>query len=380
MTRTLGVMGGGQLGMYFVRAARTLGFRTVVLDPDPLCPASRNADEHIIAPYDSTAALMRMASLCEAVTVEFENVPCDSLEQLARRIRVAPGADAVAVAQDRRAEKRFLRSSGIPVAGFEVIENDDDVARIVSAGMLDGGTFGAAVLKTATMGYDGKGQVRIDGPDGLRAAWDSMSRVPCVLERMVPLEAEMSVIIVRTADGEVASFAPATNMHMNGVLDSSVVPSGDALVGEAGHLAARVADELGYVGVMGVEFFVSDGRLLVNEIAPRPHNSGHWTIDGAVTSQFEQQVRVLAGLPVADLSMNCGGAAMVNLLGDMWSDGEPDWSVLREGPGVHLHLYGKKQARPGRKMGHLTVLAETAEEALHRAMQLRASTITASGK
>ncbi|MFM8794156.1 MAG: 5-(carboxyamino)imidazole ribonucleotide synthase [Acidimicrobiales bacterium] len=380
MTRTLGVMGGGQLGMYFVRAARSLGFRTVVLDPDPGCPASHDTDEHIVAPYDSIEALTRMASLCEAVTVEFENVPCGSLEFLEQHTVVAPGSAAVAVAQDRRTEKRFLRSINVPVAGFEVVESDDDVARLVSSGSIDGGLFGAAVLKTATLGYDGKGQMRIDGPGELAAAWVAMNRVPCVLERMVPLEAELSVIVVRAGDGATFNYPPATNVHVNGILDSSVVPSDSVLALEARLLAGHVAKELGYVGVLGVECFVSEGRVLVNEIAPRPHNSGHWTLDGAVTSQFEQQVRVLAGMRVDDLSMTGGAAAMVNLLGDMWSDGEPDWSVLAGRTGVHLHLYGKSQARPGRKMAHLTVIADSADNALERAVQLRAATISASGK
>ena len=375
MTRTLGVMGGGQLGMYFVRAARDLGFRTVVLDPDPRCPASHDADEHIVAPYDSRDALERMASLCEAVTVEFENVPCAALEFLEERTVVAPGPAAVAVAQDRRTEKRFLRSIDVPVAGFEVIETDDDVARLQSAGTIDGEPFGSALLKTATMGYDGKGQVRIAGPDELAAAWEAMARVPCVLERMVPLEAELSVIVVRGVDGATFNFPPATNVHVNGILDSSVVPSDPLLAEEARLLAGHVAQKLGYVGVLGVECFVSGGQVLVNEVAPRPHNSGHWTLDGAVTSQFTQQVRVLAGMRVDDLSMTHGGVAMVNLLGDLWSAGEPDWSVLASVPGVHLHLYGKTDARPGRKMGHLTVCGGDPAEALDRAMSLRASVV-----
>ena len=351
---TIGVLGGGQLGRYFVIAARQMGYRVVVLDPDPDSPAGALAEEHICAAYEDPAALARIAASCAAVTTEFESVPAAALAQLAQHCLVAPSADCVAVAQDRAREKRFLQSNGFPVAPFIIVENEAD---------LDAAHVFPAILKVATQGYDGKGQVQVAGPDDLREAWMRLGRGRCVLEALLPLECEVSVILARTAAGEVRSYPVAENRHRDGILDTTVVPARIApvLAEEARAMAARIAECLGYVGVLAVEFFVSQGRLLVNEIAPRPHNSGHFTLDACPTSQFEQQLRALCGLPLGDTQLLVP-AAMVNILGDAMLPGAPDWAELLALPGAKLHLYGKREPRAGRKMGHLTLLGERAAE------------------
>lgn len=366
--------------MYFVRAAREMGHQAVVLDPDPRCPANQHADEHIIAAFDDVDALVRMGAMCDAVTVEFENVPRASLERLAEHTNVRPSPQAVAIAQDRRLEKDFLRRAGLPVGAFAVLESAADAQRIADAGVLDGAPFGAAVVKTATLGYDGKGQVRISGPADLPDAFASLGNRPCVVEELLPLDLEVSVVLARGADGPVACFEPTVNVHRNGILHTSVVPGLMSSTRDAQSLAVRVAEQLEYVGVLGVEFFVSAGRLLVNEIAPRPHNSGHWTIDGAVTSQFHQQVRAVLGLPLGDPSLNCGGAAMVNLLGDLWESGEPKWTTVQGRHGARLHLYGKSEPRSGRKMGHITALAESPRAALEAVEEMHASLTDSGGQ
>jgi 5-(carboxyamino)imidazole ribonucleotide synthase len=364
MTMTLGVVGGGQLGMFFVRAAHDLGFRTAVLDPAPDCPASRFADEHHCAPYDDLAAVRRFAVACDAVTVEFENVPVECLEAIAAEVTMRPAPAAVAVAADRRAEKRFLASAGLRVAPCEVVENQLDVDRIVTTGRLDGVAVDEAVVKTAQLGYDGKGQIRIGSLRELGAAWHQLHDVPCVVEQLLRLDRELSVVLARGHDGETVFFAPTLNHHENGILDTSVVAVDDPVAEQARDAARVVAEQLRYEGVLAVEFLVSDGELLVNEIAPRPHNSGHWTIDGAATSQFAQQVLATAGHPLGSTRIIRGGIAMANLLGDLWANGEPIWSRL-DGLGlVHVHLYGKSEARPGRKMGHITALRDDPGDAL----------------
>lgn len=374
MTRTLGVVGGGQLGRLFVESARRLGFETAVLDPDPHCPASLVVDHHHVAGYDDAKAVRAFAEQCEAVTVEFENVPIDCLDLVASLTTMRPAPAAVAIAADRRREKQAITSIGAPVAPYEVIEQAADIDRIGSDGSLVA-EGGGVVVKTAQLGYDGKGQIRLDDLDGLGVAWSGLGRVPCVVERLLPLDRELSVVIARDHGGEIVSYAPAVNEHVHGILDASVVVADDPLAQEARDTACRLADHLEYVGVLAVEFFVSVGRLFVNEIAPRPHNSGHWTIDGAVTSQFEQQARVLAGLPLGDTTPTRGGIAMVNLLGDLWATGEPRWQVLDGIADAHLHLYGKREARPGRKMGHLTVLGDDPQAALATARALRARVV-----
>lgn len=362
MTSTLGVMGGGQLGMFFCRAARRRGYRVVVLDPDPSCPASTAADEHLVADFSDEVALTRLSESCEAVTVEFENVPRAALERLAETTIVRPAGSCVATASDRRVEKNFLRSIDAPVVDFRILESVEDLSSIPAEGV---------VVKTATLGYDGKGQVRVDGTMSVSDAWESLGRRPCVVEDIVSLDREFSVVSARSVSGDVTHFETSRNVHRHGVLDSCAIGLDEPFAPEARTLVEKIATELDYVGVLAVEFFVSQGRLLVNEIAPRPHNSGHWTIDGASVSQFDQQVVTVAGddpLPVGPVD---GGVAMVNLLGDLWVTGEPRWNVLDGEDGVHLHLYGKAEARSGRKMGHLTVVRESPEVALAVACEMR---------
>ena len=359
---TLGILGGGQLGRYFVIAARTMGYGTIVLEPDSAAPAGKVADEHIVAEFDDESALRRLASTCAVVTTEFENPPATSMQWLTQHTIVHPSASAVAVSQDRRSEKSFLIDSGIPVAPCTVIETDDDV---IGAAAFQY----PAILKTARMGYDGKGQHSVAGHGQLAAAWSQLGRQPCVLEQRLALDGEVSVVLARDVHGQIATFPTAQNTHVNGVLDCTVVPC--SLPG-ATELGAKIAVALDYVGVLAVEMFIVDGQLLVNELAPRPHNSGHWTLDAARTSQFEQQVRAVCGVGLGDPSICVPAVAMVNLLGDLWARGEPDWSRVLADPQASLHLYGKTSARPGRKMGHLTVTAETPDEAELRAKTIRA--------
>ncbi|MBX3145583.1 MAG: 5-(carboxyamino)imidazole ribonucleotide synthase [Gemmatimonadales bacterium] len=357
---TLGLLGGGQLGRMFTLRARAMGYEVVVLEPDPDSPAGAVATRHLTAPYDDLQALETLVRSVAAVTTEFENVPASTLDWLAEQIECRPSGTAVAICQDRLIEKSFLRAHGIATAPFESIEVAADLP-----GAWD--RLGApALLKTSRMGYDGKGQAVVDSLDDATGAFERFGRVPCVLERRLTLEREVSVVLARGADGAVASFPVGENVHRNGILHTTVVPAAiDAgLTAQALELAGRVAAELEYVGVMGVELFVADGgQLFVNELAPRPHNSGHYTMDACATDQFEQQVRCLAGLPLGDPRL-LTPVAMINLLGDLWSDGPPPWHRALALPGVTLHLYGKKTPRPGRKMGHLNCIAATPQGAL----------------
>ncbi|MDW3216695.1 MAG: 5-(carboxyamino)imidazole ribonucleotide synthase [Ilumatobacteraceae bacterium] len=352
---TIGILGGGQLGRYALIAARTMGYRTMVLEPDPNAPAGRIADEHLIADYDDVDALRRLGDECSVVTTEFENPPATALDELRRRTIVAPSPRAVAIAQDRVAEKAFLVDAGIPVGTYAVVEHADDDPDIVYP----------AILKTARLGYDGKGQRRVGDASEMRAAWRLLGSVPCVLEQALDLQTEVSVIVARSANGGFESYPVAENTHVDGVLDLTVVPASISplLADRAVGLALTIADALDYVGVLAVEFFVVGGDLLVNELAPRPHNSGHWTLDVAQTSQFEQQIRAVCGLPLGDTSMTQAGAAMANLLGDVWDAGEPVWDQGLQSGRTALHLYGKQVARPGRKMGHLTAWGDDWQQA-----------------
>lgn len=363
---TIGMLGGGQLGRYALVAARLMGYGTVVLDPDAHAPAGRVADEHIIAAFADPTALDRIAATCAVVSTEFENPPAAALERLARDAIVAPTAAAVAVAQDRLAEKRFLSANGFPVAPFAAIGDAADSTMVPALGL-------PAILKTARLGYDGKGQRDVREAAELPMAWRELGAVACVLEQRVALDAELSVVIARTRDGRSATFDVVENHHVGGVLDLSVVPARvePALAAHATRLATEIAAALDYVGVLAVELFVSDGELLVNELAPRPHNSGHWTLDAAATSQFAQQIRAVCGLALGSPAMTSPAAAMVNLLGDLWAAGEPDWARALDDPAARLHLYGKRDPRPGRKMGHLTVLARSPDVAVARAVALR---------
>jgi 5-(carboxyamino)imidazole ribonucleotide synthase len=369
---TVGMLGGGQLGRYALMAARTMGYRTVVLEPDAHAPAGAVADEHLVAAYDDPAALEHLARTCAVVTTEFENPPAAAMHRLAEATLVRPSASAVEVAQDRRIEKRTLAAAGVPVGPFAVVESDDDLATATTEI-----TF-PAILKTARMGYDGKGQVTVAAPEELTAAWRSVGGVPCVLEQRLALRQEVSVLVARSPDGSSVTYPLAENVHVDGILDLTVVPArvdGTTAAAAVG-LATRIAATLGYVGVLAVEMFlVDDGAggltLLVNEIAPRPHNSGHWTLDGARTDQFAQQIRAVCGVGLASTEMVAPAAAMVNLLGDRWANGEPDWAAVLAHADAALHLYGKAEARPGRKMGHLTVLADSVDAAASLALRLR---------
>jgi 5-(carboxyamino)imidazole ribonucleotide synthase len=350
----------------FTLAARVMGYRVVVLDPDPQSPAGQLADTHLKASYSDAVALLRMSELCQAITTEFENVPAQSLEILARKCRVAPNPDAVAVAQDRLLEKTRAQEFGCDTAAFANIEDEGELVHAWS--MIDG----PSVLKTRRLGYDGKGQARIENLDALVAAFDHLGRVPCLLEARLDLELEISVVLARNPQGEIAFFPVAENQHRHGILDVSIVPARipDALAEQARAMSARIAEGLDYVGVLAVEFFVlRDGRVVFNEMAPRPHNSGHYTLDACATDQFQQQVRALAGLPLGDPRL-LSPVVMVNLLGDVWQP-EPPWDKLLAHPGVQLHLYGKQDARPGRKMGHYNCLADSLESALALAESTR---------
>jgi 5-(carboxyamino)imidazole ribonucleotide synthase len=362
----LGLLGGGQLGRMFTVAARTLGYRVTVLDPDPLSPAAEFATGHLNAEYTDPAAIGELARNCAAVTTEFENAPASALEALAAKTVVRPKAASVAVAQDRRREKGFFAAHGFPVGPFAVVESPADFAAAFERVKLP------ALLKTARLGYDGKGQARVDAPADLARLFADWKGVPCVLEELLPLEREISVVLGRSAEGAVAVFPVAENVHARGILDISIAPAriAPALAAEATALATRLAHALDYEGVLAVEMFVVRGALLLNEIAPRPHNSGHYTIDACRTSQFEQQVRVLCGLPLGDPSQHTP-AVMVNLLGDIWARGEPRWDAVLGHAGAHLHLYGKRDARPGRKMGHVTVCEPRLEDALRVALEIR---------
>jgi 5-(carboxyamino)imidazole ribonucleotide synthase len=371
----LGVMGGGQLGRMFVHAAQSMGFAVAVLDPDPASPAGAAADQLVSSGYLDEAGLADLAGRCEAITTEFENVPAAALERLAQARPVAPAAAAVAVCQDRALEKAHFVASGVPCAPHCVVADDRQLAAVPPS-LLPG------ILKTARLGYDGKGQARVNDPAELQAAWHAMGGVCCVLEQRLPLALELSVIVARGRDGQVVHLPVQQNLHRDGILAVTQVPAPDApaaLQAEAVEAAVRVAQALDYVGVLCVEFFVlQDGSLVANEMAPRPHNSGHYSIDACDLSQFDLQVRTLAGLPLAAPRLH-SAAVMLNLLGDLWFDGPesttartPPWDRLMVLPGVHLHLYGKSEARRGRKMGHLTITASSADAARAVAAQAAA--------
>jgi 5-(carboxyamino)imidazole ribonucleotide synthase len=350
----------------FCMAAQSLGYKVCVLDPGRDSPAGAVADDHLCADYLDQAALAELARRCRAATTEFENVPAAALAFLAQHCAVSPEAASVAIAQDRISEKRFLAASGIAVAPHAVITEASDLDRL-DARLLPG------ILKSARLGYDGKGQARVATLGEARAAWQAMGSVPCVLEQRLALKLEVSIVVARTRSGATTTFPVCENEHRGGILAASIVPARiDAVLAQRAREAAiAVAAAMNYVGVLCVEFFVlDDGRLLANEIAPRPHNSGHYTIDACVSSQFDEQARVLAGQPLGDTTL-LAPAVMLNILGDVWFDGErmrePDWSSVLAVPGAKLHLYGKSEARRGRKMGHVTCVAATLPEALARA-------------
>ena len=386
---TLGVLGGGQLGRMFVHAAQRMGYRTVVLDPDTDSPAGRASDVHLPCAYLDEAGLRSLAEQAAGITTEFENVPARALSDLARTRPVSPAADAVSIAQDRALEKAHFTRCQVPVAPHAVLRSAQDLARVPET-LLPG------ILKTATLGYDGKGQVRVRSREELHDAWvqlqgTSTQAVVCVLEQMLPLAAECSVIVARGRDGQCVHLPVQRNLHRQGILAVTEVFDGHldpALAAQALDAARKVADGLNYVGVLCVEFFILEpgamrdalGALVVNEMAPRPHNSGHYSIDACDISQFELQVRCLAGLPLTPPRQH-SPSIMLNLLGDLWfthapENGaqarEPDWAAVLALPGSHLHLYGKSDARPGRKMGHLTFTGADAAQVRHTALQAAA--------
>ncbi len=369
----LGLLGGGQLGRMFCMAAQSLGYRVAVLDPAADGPAASVADRHIHSDYLDAAGLGRLAAIASAATTEFENVPAAALEFLSASARVTPAAASVAIAQDRISEKTFLSGHGFAVAPYVVLRSADDAAR-VDAALVPG------IVKSARLGYDGKGQIRVASAAEVAAAYARMGGVPCVLERFVDLACEVSVIVARDDSGASVTWPVAENRHRDGILDVSIAPArvDAALADRARKVATDVARALDYRGVVCVEMFVTrGGQLLVNEMAPRPHNSGHYTIDACATSQFEQQARVLAGLPLGD-TMQHTPAVMVNLLGDVWFDGpraagprDPDWARVLAHPLAKLHLYGKHEARRGRKMGHVTCLGATLADAIATARAVK---------
>ena len=367
---TLGVMGGGQLGRMFVQAAQRMGYLTAVLDPDPTSPAGLVSPYHIQADYLDEQGLAQLMQRSSAITTEFENVPAAALVTLGSQRPVAPSADAVAICQDRAMEKAHFKLSGVPCAPHAVITTAEQL-QAVGEDLLPG------ILKTARLGYDGKGQIRVNTRSELAAAWNALQQAACVLEALLPLDREISVVLARNAQGDVVSFPVQENLHRQGILAVTQVPAPhvpEPVQQQALAAAHALAASMGYVGVLCVEFFVlKDGRLVANEMAPRPHNSGHYTVDACDVSQFDLQVRTLAGLPLVQPSL-LAPAVMLNLLGDVWFDEAgaartPPWAAVLALPGVHLHLYGKLSARRGRKMGHLTVTAATSAQAREVALQ-----------
>jgi len=353
----------------FVHAAQAMGYKVLALDPDASGPAAQAADDIVVAAYDDMEAVATFGKRVAAVTTEFENVPAATLDALAALVPTRPGADAVRIAQDRRREKRFFSDHGLPVGAFAVIERAEDLRKAPP-------TLFPGILKTATLGYDGKGQQRVTSVEQALLAWMSMQQAPCVLEALIPFEREISVLVARDVNGNTAVWPVQENQHVGGILDLTIVPAriDSARLAEAQDLARRLVVALSYVGVLCVEMFVTADGLLLNEIAPRPHNSGHYTIEACVTSQFAQQARILAGAPLGDTSL-VQPAVMVNLLGDVWFDAalpmQPAWQEVLALPGAHLHLYGKAEARRARKMGHVTCTGATLDNALATAQRVK---------
>lgn len=359
---TIGVMGGGQLGRMLSLAAARMGYTVHVYSPDAGTPAGAVSARESVGGYGDRAAVEAFADGVDVVTFEFENVPAACVEWAAGRCAVRPGGNALHTSQNRLREKRFLVGAGLPLPRFAAAGSAEEfAAAVVEIGL-------PCVAKSAEFGYDGKGQRKLEPGEDPRAVWEAIGAAEVVVEEWVEFDCEMSAVLARGLRGEMAVFPVTRNEHRNHILHLSTVPFGDRRVErEVARIAEGVADSLGYVGVLAVEMFLcKDGRVLVNEIAPRTHNSGHWTIEGCETSQFEQQVRAVCGLPLGGVRQ-VAPAAMVNLLGEAWADGKPRWDRALEDPRVKLHLYGKAEPRPGRKMGHLTVLGDSPEDAARRA-------------
>lgn len=365
---TIGVLGSGQLGRMFAIAARRMGYRVHTFSPDSDTPTGQVADLEITAPYEDLDAIRDFARQVEVITFEFENIPAASVDEASAHTLVRPSGEVLHITQQRLREKLFLTRAGLPVTPFVAVRSLEDLQSALSR-------LGTpAIVKTAAFGYDGKGQMRIDQPDQTSAAWEHVGKQEAILESFVDFEREVSVIGARDCDGDFAHFGVIENRHRNHILDLSVAPAAvpERLASEAVELTRAVLEALEVVGVLCVELFVTrDQKLLINELAPRPHNSGHLTIDACVSSQFEQQLRAVCGLALGSTEQ-LRPAAMANLLGDLWAEGEPDWAAACAIPNVKLHLYGKLEPRPGRKMGHLTALASTpqaAEELVLRARE-----------
>ena len=355
---TLGVLGSGQLGRMFAIAARRLGYRIHVLSPESDTPTGQVADKEIQASYQDLKAVEDFAAEVDVVTFEFENVDSQTVEAIERNTRVHPAGRVLRTTQHRLREKNFLQSISVPVTPFAAIYSQEDLEKAAA-------THAPGVLKTAAWGYDGKGQVKVEAPTDAIAAWEQIDRAEAIFEKFVDFNQELSIVAARGQDGECAFYGPMANLHENHILSISVCPGGfsEKVTSEAQEITRAILEALNYVGTLCVEFFLTqDGSLLVNELAPRPHNSGHLTIDGHRTCQFEQQVRAIAGLPLGSPAQ-IKPAAMVNLLGDVWQNGDPDWSSALANNNLKLHLYGKREARVGRKMGHINILSDTPESA-----------------
>ncbi|MHB8421834.1 MAG: 5-(carboxyamino)imidazole ribonucleotide synthase [Leptospirales bacterium] len=359
----LGILGGGQLGRMFAIAARTMGYRVVSWDPDPLSPAKDFSSVHLQEEFDSEKGIGYFLKHVQAVTTEFENIPVETLRKLSRHIRVIPNAESVSICQDRIQEKTFLERAGIPVPSFVPIHSGNDLEKAFEK------TGSPALLKRSRWGYDGKGQALVTTEKDALSTFVRWGEVPCILEQKIAFSRELSIILARNGKGESRSFPIAENRHRHGVLEMTSVPAriSDQCIGSVTHLSKQIVEKLSYQGMLAIEFFVlEDGSVLVNEMAPRPHNSGHFTLDACPTDQFEQQVRVLCGLPFGETEL-ISPAVMCNIMGDLWKEGEPDWNIPLAEDGLKLHLYGKATARPGRKMGHFTILDPNIEKALERA-------------
>jgi len=364
--KTIGILGGGQLGRMFAIAARQMGYHVHAFDPIHYGPTGQIADHEINAPYDDIKSAQRFARMVDVVTFEFENVPAETLAEIGKIKPVHPSPRVLDTCRHRLREKRFLESIGVAVAPFREVTSIDEFTAAVKAI----GTPG--ILKSAEFGYDGKGQLKIDPATDITSAWQSTGQSHSVYEGLVKFDKEISVIAARGESGEIKCFDVAENLHRNHVLDVTVVPAriSEATRDQATEIAVKIAESLDVVGLIAVEMFVVDGRIVVNELAPRPHNSGHFSIDACMTSQFEQQLRAVCGLPLGNPAL-FKPVAMANLLGDLWKDGEPNWKAALRDPRVKLHLYGKTEPKPGRKMGHLTAIADSVEEAIKLAIEAR---------
>lgn len=363
---TIGILGSGQLGRMSAMAAKSMGYAVVIYDEVKDGPASSCADLTIVAPFDDHDALDRFAMNTDAVTVEFENIPVEALQYLETRVPVRPSSSVVRICQDRVLEKEFLRNNGFPVAPFRVITSAAELATGIAE------LNAPSILKTAALGYDGKGQISLSPGDNTEVIWAMLGSPRAVLEQRISFDSEASVICARSSNGETSCFPVQANIHRNGILDVTVAPAplDEAVSAKAREIATAITEKLGAIGLITVELFVlPDGSLMVNELAPRPHNSGHHTLETSMTSQFAQHVRAVCGLPLGPVELRSPGV-MINLLGDLWSGGEPDWELLLREPGLFLHLYGKNGAKPGRKMGHATLLGEVGA-ASDRALLLR---------